>query len=107
MRTMTRRELFGSALRGMLERIPRIPAAAGEKTVPGIAEVDPQSCTGMDGGACRTCLSCCPVAADVITWEEKPLIDATRCTGCAVCERVCRTVNPPGAIQMVLRRAAA
>ena len=107
MKTMTRRELFGNAFQGILHRIPRIPPVVGEKPVPGIAEVDLESCVGMDGGACRACLSCCPVAHDVVSWEEMPLIDAARCTGCAVCERVCGTVNPPGAIRMVLRRAVA
>ena len=82
---------------GACDRGALMPVAPREARM-GTAEVATELCVGTDGGACRACLGVCPLGEGVVSWEEIPRIDASRCVGCGICEHVCGTVNPPGAI---------
>jgi ferredoxin-type protein NapG len=78
----------------------------------GLAVLDRENCLSWQGLRCEICYRECPVKGKAITLEERrrelskhamflPVIHASDCTGCGLCERACptekaaiRVVNP-------------
>ncbi len=53
------------------------------------AGINTSSCLPYSGPECGACQGSCPVPGAMI-WElEKPRIDSTLCTGCAMCRQAC------------------
>lgn len=68
----------------------------------GVATIDQESCLSWRGLRCEICYRECPVRNDAITIENHPrrtsahamfvpVVHASRCTGCGICEHVCPT----------------
>jgi len=70
----------------------------------GVALIDRRSCIDyMEEQAppCRQCYIQCPLKDEAIYLDrERPVIRAERCTGCGICENICRNVNPSPAIRV-------
>ena len=54
----------------------------------GVAELT-QSCIALRTGGCTKCWEECPYDAIYLNAKRAPVIDAERCCGCGVCEKVC------------------
>ena len=76
----------------------------------GVAAIDQESCLSWQGLRCEICYRECPVRSEAITVENHPrgvsghalfvpLVHASACTGCGICEKACPTDVP--AIQVV------
>jgi ferredoxin-type protein NapG len=82
----------------------------------GVATIDHESCLSWQGLRCEICYRECPVRNDAITVENRPrrtsghalfvpVVHASHCTGCGICEYVCPTevaaihVLPPELVQ--------
>lgn len=68
----------------------------------GVAHIDHESCLSWQGLRCEICYRECPVRNDAITVENHPrqtsghalfvpVVHASRCTGCGICEYACPT----------------
>jgi ferredoxin-type protein NapG len=68
----------------------------------GVATIDQESCLSWRGLRCEICYRECPVRNDAITIENHPrrtsdhalfvpVVHASQCTGCGICEHVCPT----------------
>jgi ferredoxin-type protein NapG len=68
----------------------------------GLAIIDKSTCLGWVSGTCNRCFDTCPVNAVVESVQYQPVVDGTKCIGCAQCTYVCPTspksviVNPLG-----------
>ena len=82
------------ALNNGLERI--------EDARMGVAAIDQESCLSWQGLRCEICYRECPVRNEAITIENHPrgisrhavfvpLVHASACTGCGICEHACPT----------------
>ncbi len=72
----------------------------------GTAEVDLNLCYSYNGASCGVCVRACPfegLALKAGLWE-KPMVDASACVGCGLCERAC--VRYPQAIHIRPRHQA-
>jgi len=77
----------------------------------GVAVVDTVNCIAFWGIQCDACYRACPLMDEAISliYEKnertgkhaflKPVVDATICTGCGLCERACVTEKPAIFIQ--------
>lgn len=73
--------------------------------VSGIARLDKEQCVAWGGGSCQLCYLSCHSRDLAITIEDqRPLINASFCDGCARCITACQTVNNSPAIKMVYSR---
>lgn len=67
-----------------------------------VAQVDVTTCVAWTGLSCQLCYLACPRRGRAIFMEDqKPVVVAQECDGCALCEAACKTVNLPPAIRMV------
>jgi ferredoxin-type protein NapG len=68
----------------------------------GVAAIDQESCLSWQGLRCEICYRECPVRNEAITIENHPrgisghaifvpLVHASACTGCGICEKACPT----------------
>lgn len=64
-----------------------------EKVRIGTAEINQDTCLAWLGDECKICYTSCPFYNQAIKLVEhkKPVVDASVCTGCGICERVCIT----------------
>ncbi len=66
----------------------------------GLAQIDTSTCLAWVSGTCNRCYDVCPVNAIAEAVAYQPVIDPTKCIGCAQCVYVCPTspksvvVNP-------------
>lgn len=68
----------------------RTPNLQVESTM-GIAVVDQERCIAWDpaSGGCRECANRCPYEAISLDASGRPVVDASLCNGCGLCENVC------------------
>lgn len=66
-----------------------------------LAVMDIARCLAWGEGSCQACYLRCPLRDEAILLEGgRPVIVASSCDGCGICEQACRTVNDLGAIRM-------
>lgn len=59
----------------------------------GIAQVDKERCVAWTGGGCTKCYAECPVEAIALDSNQRPIVDASRCNGCGLCEYICPSAS--------------
>ncbi len=76
-------------LRG--RRAPPAPSSgvSGHESRIGVAVIDGDRCIGWIQGSCRVCVDACPYDAMSTDASGRPVVDATRCNGCGICEYRC------------------
>jgi len=97
---MDRRAFFALAPR-YLRSLATVsePVVAGPGTV---ARIDADRCLAWSDADCQMCYLQCPRRDQAIVLEAgRPVIHSAACDGCGICVDACRSVNDPGAIQMV------
>ena len=57
----------------------------------GLAEINRSTCLAWVSGTCNRCYDVCPVDAIVEAVAYEPVIDSSKCIGCAQCSYVCPT----------------
>jgi Pyruvate/2-oxoacid:ferredoxin oxidoreductase delta subunit len=68
-----------------------------------VVQLNREYCLAWEGGSCQFCYLACPLRDKAILMEDqKPVINAGLCDGCAQCITACQTVNDTPAITMVL-----
>jgi len=68
-----------------------------------VVHLNREYCLAWEGGSCQFCYLACPLRDKAILMEDqKPIINASFCDGCAKCIIACQTVNDTPAITMVL-----
>lgn len=65
--------------------------------------IDTKTCLPYQGPECGACSSSCPVEGALLWDRERPLINAEKCTGCALCLEAC--ILEPKAILIKNRQA--
>ncbi|MDP2644012.1 MAG: hypothetical protein Q8P24_03675 [Desulfobacterales bacterium] len=69
-----------------------------------VAQVEISRCHAWSGLICQQCYLACPKRDQSIEMrDQKPVIMASVCDGCAMCVSACQTVNDLTAIRMVSR----
>ena len=67
-----------------------------------IAHLNVSNCLAWNGTTCQICYLACPKRDKAIEiWFERPVIVASNCNGCAVCQVACETVNSLPTLRMV------
>lgn len=46
-------------------------------------------CIAWNSGGCTVCIQECPYHAIVSDDQKRPVVDASKCNGCGICEKVC------------------
>ncbi len=85
---------------GALRLTAKTATVIREQVKMGTAEVDTNLCYSFNGASCGACVRACPfegVALRAGLWE-RPMVDASACVGCGLCERSC--VHYPQAIRV-------
>jgi ferredoxin-type protein NapG len=74
---------------GALQRPPE--SKASEPSWPLLARVNinTATCLPYQGPECGVCVAVCPVPGALRLAQERPVIDDTLCTGCALCREAC------------------
>jgi ferredoxin len=68
----------------------------------GLAQISKDTCLAWVSGTCNRCYEVCPVNAVTEAVAYQPVVDLSKCIGCAQCNYVCPTspksvwVNPLG-----------
>ncbi len=82
---------------GLAEAAPPLPTLA-------LARLEVETCIAYKGPECGACSDICPIDG-ALTWDgPKPVINADKCVGCALCRAAC--ITEPKAIGIVLHDAA-
>jgi len=55
----------------------------------GMAQVDKERCVAWTWGGCTKCYEECPFEAIALDGNQRPIVDASRCNGCGLCEYIC------------------
>lgn len=68
-----------------------------------VACIDIAACLAWSGTTCQICYLSCPKRDRAIQiWHERPVIAASVCDGCGVCQKACESVNNLQAIRMAV-----
>lgn len=68
----------------------------------GRARIDPARCLAQTGGDCSVCFDFCPLQGDAINkLGGIPVIEASRCVGCGLCEYYCKEKTGANAIATI------
>ncbi|UCH84112.1 MAG: 4Fe-4S binding protein [Candidatus Latescibacterota bacterium] len=66
------------------------PPLANQTLAIGVAHVQEASCLAFNGSACMICYDACPRKRTALILERnKPVVDASVCSGCGMCEFAC------------------
>lgn len=113
MEVVTRKELLQSALQhfkngfDIFGRIYQssIQQSAWQKTK--IALINIERCLAWGGADCQFCYLVCPLKEKAIQiHNEKPVIIASGCDGCGVCQKACETITDMVAVSITgIRRS--
>jgi ferredoxin-type protein NapG len=104
---MNRRDFLKSLPRQLVEGLRAVTlentltesARSAEQQV---AHVDITRCLAWSGANCQLCYLACPRRETAIQMQDqKPVIIASSCDGCALCQQACQTVNDLIAIEIV------
>lgn len=81
-----------------------LPVAAEDKAWPTLARVviDTETCLPYLGPECGACRDYCPVPGAMQWQQERPVIDAARCTGCGLCREAC-VLEPKAMVLSLLK----
>lgn len=72
-----------------------------------VAQIEVSRCHAWSGFLCQHCYLACPKRERAIEMrDQKPVINALGCDGCAMCLTACETVNDLPAVRMVPRAPA-
>jgi ferredoxin-type protein NapG len=55
----------------------------------GLAQVDKERCIAFTWRGCIKCYKECPYKAITLDSNQRPVVDASRCNGCGLCEYIC------------------
>lgn len=74
--------------------IPACPTGALQPTEKeavklGVAEIVREKCVAWNGGGCTICYKRCPIGAINLDNTQRPIVDASKCNGCGLCEYIC------------------
>jgi ferredoxin-type protein NapG len=75
--------------------------------VMGRAVIGAQDCLAYQGTTCSTCVEQCPVPGALRLVAGRPVVDASVCTGCGVCQHVCPSPRNAVIVLPALRRGGA
>jgi len=88
-------------------RLPVPPKKRGKKAPPmpqlAKVQIDTTRCLPYLGPECGACRDSCPVPGALVWNGERPVVDMTRCAGCARCREVC--IAEPKAVTVVSRES--
>jgi Pyruvate/2-oxoacid:ferredoxin oxidoreductase delta subunit len=120
--TVSRRDFLATWLgRNRSEAAPRVSAPAAptrrplqtisavapsavpaQATVTRVAIVQGRHCLAYQRSFCSSCVERCPLPGALIRRDGLPLVDASVCDGCGLCQEVCPA--PKNAILLLPRR---
>ncbi|MFQ5602424.1 MAG: 4Fe-4S dicluster domain-containing protein [bacterium] len=76
-----------------------LPPAGNAFPKIGLAVFREDVCLAYTGSYCMTCYDACPLKRRAMLLEfNRPVIDASTCTGCGVCEQVCILSSENGVV---------
>ena len=55
----------------------------------GVAEIDKDKCVAWNWTGCTRCYKECPIGAITMDDTQRPVVDASKCNGCGLCEYIC------------------
>lgn len=55
----------------------------------GLAIVQQDTCIAWQSSGCMLCVTACPYQAIALDAQKRPVVDANKCNGCGICEKVC------------------
>lgn len=95
MNEISRRDFFKAFPRELFKGFKSIQQA--EKR----PRLDVSRCLAWGGMMCQACFLACHLRDQAIVMEDqKPVIRANACDGCALCVAACRMVNDPPSLEM-------
>lgn len=59
----------------------------------GIAQIDEERCVAFTWRGCILCYKECPFEAIALDSNQRPVVDASKCNGCGLCEYICPTFS--------------
>ena len=74
---------------GALQRPPEQNASEAQLPVLARIKINTATCLPYQGPECGVCVAVCPVPGALRLQQERPVIDDTLCTGCALCREAC------------------
>ena len=82
--------------------VPPLPPPGTPAALDRVAIVQGRHCLAYQRSFCSTCLERCPVPHAIIRRDGLPMVNATACTGCGLCQEACPA--PTNAILLLPRR---
>lgn len=89
---------------GALQRPPEPESIVVKPPLLARVTINKTTCLPYQGPECGVCVAACPVPGALQLQEERPVIDESACTGCAMCREAC--IVEGKAIEVVSLHAA-